>query len=110
VATIGQLDHNLAAHLAKLAPFGQGNPTPVLALRGCRVIGQPKRIGRNGGTVSMTLGQNNVTMRAVGFNMGDLADDLVGVNTIDVAAEPSINNFNGRTSVELKLRDVQLPD
>lgn len=24
-------------------------------------------------------------------------------------AEPTLNTFNGRTSVELKLRDVQLP-
>jgi single-stranded-DNA-specific exonuclease len=109
-ATVGGLDHNLAAHLARLAPFGQGNPSPVLALRGCRLIGQPKRMGRNGNTLCLTLGQNGTTMRAVGFGMGDLVDELPGINVIDVAAEPTINNFNGRSSVELKLRDVLLPD
>jgi single-stranded-DNA-specific exonuclease len=108
-ATIGALDHNLAAHLAKLAPFGQGNHSPVLALRDCRVIGAPKRMGKSGNTVGLTLGQDGRTIRAVGFNMGDLADDLVGINAIDVAAEPTLNTFNGRTSVELKLRDVHLP-
>ncbi len=43
----------------------------------------------------------------MGFRMGDLADLLVGVNSIDVAAEPVLNTFNGRTTVELKLLDVQ---
>ena len=57
-------------------------------------------------TVGMTLGQNNVSMRVVGFSMGDLADHLVGVNTVDVAGEPVLNTFNGRTTVELQLRDV----
>ena len=58
----------------------------------------------------MTLGQNGQTIRAVGFHMGELAEELNGVRAIDVAAEPTINSFNGRTSVELKLRDVHLPD
>jgi single-stranded-DNA-specific exonuclease len=109
-ATVRQLDYNLAAHLGKLAPFGQGNPAPVLAFRDCRVIGQPKRIGRNGNTLCLTLGQDGATIRAIGFGMGDLVDELPGVNRIDVAAEATINTFNGRTSVELKLRDVHLPD
>ena len=107
-AKLSSIDYNVVAHLVKFAPFGQGNPAPVLAIRNCRVINPPRRMGK-GTTVGMVLGQNGTTMRAVGFNMGDLADDLVGVGTLDVAAEPVLNTFNGRTSVELKLKDVRLP-
>jgi hypothetical protein len=46
-------------------------------------------------------------IRAVGFGMGDLADELAGIKTVDVAAEPTLNHFRGNTSVELKLRDVK---
>jgi single-stranded-DNA-specific exonuclease len=105
-ARLGSIDHNLAAHVQRLAPFGQGNPSPLVAVRGCRLLGPPKRMGRSGNTVSLMLGQNGSRMRAVGFGMGELADRLAGVNEIDVACEPTINRFNGRVNVELILRDV----
>ena len=46
-------------------------------------------------------------MRCVGFGMGDLADELVGVHEVDIAAEPVLNHYNGSTSVELHLKDVR---
>ncbi|MCP4376398.1 MAG: single-stranded-DNA-specific exonuclease RecJ, partial [bacterium] len=67
----------------------------------------PKRIGRSGTTISMTLGHESASMRAVGFQMGDLADALVGVNAIDVAFEPQLNTFRGNTTVQAMLRDVR---
>jgi hypothetical protein len=39
--------------------------------------------------------------------MGDLADDLAGAARADVAGEPTINTFQGTSSVELKLRDAR---
>ncbi len=104
--TLAALSYNVVAHLERLAPFGQGNPPPVVAVRGCKVLSAPRRMGRNGQTVSLMLAQGDARLRAVGFGMGDLADLLIGVNTVDVAAEPVLNRFNGRTSVELKLKDV----
>jgi single-stranded-DNA-specific exonuclease len=104
--TLPALGCAVVEHLTRLAPFGQGNPPPVVAIRGCRLVVPPRRMGRTGQTASLVLAQNDTTLRAVGFNMGDLADSLVGINTVDVAAEPVLNTFNGMTSVELKLRDV----
>jgi hypothetical protein len=72
-----------------------------------KLLGQPKRMGRSGKTLGMVLGDNGGRIRAVGFGMGDLADELVGVQTVDIAAEPTLNHFRGNTSVELKLRDVK---
>ncbi|MGC9455538.1 MAG: single-stranded-DNA-specific exonuclease RecJ [Phycisphaerae bacterium] len=100
------MQYHAVEHLSRLAPFGEGNPRPVVAVRGCDIVNPPKRIGRSGNTASMIIAQNGATIRAVGFGMGDLADLLVGVNRVDIVAEPVINNFRGQTSVELKLRDV----
>ena len=105
--TLAALSYPALQHLARLAPFGQGNEAPVVAIRGCRLIGPPRRMGRSGRTVALTLGQDGATLRAVGFSMGDLPDHLVGVNTVDVAGEPSLNTYNGRTTVQLQLRDVR---
>ncbi|MCY2928399.1 MAG: single-stranded-DNA-specific exonuclease RecJ [Planctomycetota bacterium] len=105
--SLAALNLKAVTHIAKMAPFGEGNPEPVVVLRGCRLMTPPQRMGRNGATVSCLLTQNDARIRAVGFGMGDLADLLVGVNTVDVAGTPVLNTFNGRTSVELHLKDVQ---
>ncbi len=104
--TVEKLSYDVVRRIGALAPFGRGNPAPVVAIRKCNVLTGPKRIGRNGQTVTMLLGQNGASIRAVGFGMGDLADLLVGVREVDVAAEPCLNCFNGKTTAELKLQDV----
>ena len=105
--TLAALSYPAVAHLEKLAPFGQGNPPPVVAVRDCRLLGAPRRMGRNGQAVSLMLARDGAKVRAVGFSMGDLADALVGVNAVDVAGEPQLNTYNGRTTVQLQLRDVK---
>ncbi len=104
--TLAALGFNVVSQLEKLAPYGEGNPPPVVAIRGCKLLAEPRRMGRTGNAVNLYVGQGNISMRAVGFGMGDLADRLRGQNTIDIAAEPGLNRFNGNISVELKLKDV----
>jgi hypothetical protein len=55
----------------------------------------------------MTLSQDGVSIRAIGFGMGDLTDALVGVNVVDVAFEPQLNTFRGNTTIQAMLRDVR---
>lgn len=104
--TLAALDYTMVEHLGRLAPYGQGNPPPLLAVRQCKVVTPPRRMGRLGRTAGMILAQDQTTMRGVGFGMGDLADLLAGVNTVDVAAQPFLNTFGGRTTIELRLKDV----
>ena len=106
VTTISALSHNVVDQLERLAPFGAKNPRPIVALRNCTLLGAPKRMGRNGQTMGLLLQQGDSTMRAVGFNMGDLTDALAGVRKVSVAAQPVLNRFNGKTNVELRLSDV----
>ena len=104
--TLSAMSYSVVEHISRLAPFGEGNPRPVLAFRRCRLLVPPKRMGRSGQTVGLILGQNDARARAVGFGMGDLADHLVGIHQVDVAAEPVLNTFAGTTTVELKLHDI----
>jgi single-stranded-DNA-specific exonuclease len=105
--TLSSLSYNVVEHISRLAPFGQGNPPPILAVRRCKVLSAPRRMGKGGQTVSLMLSQGQTALRAVGFSMGDLADGLIGVQEIDIAAQPVLNSFAGQTSVELQLQDVR---
>ena len=108
---LSELSYPVVEQLERLSPFGRGNPRPVVAVRSCGILTHPQRMGRNGGAVSFIVAQNTDTrqgsrMRCVGFGMGELADELAGVNTVDIAGEPVLNHFNGSSSVEMHLCDV----
>jgi len=107
VTTLASLSYDTVHNLSKMAPFGRGNAAPVMVVKDCRVLTAPRRIGRSGATISMTLGHEAASLRAVGFGMGDLAEMLVGVNSVDVAFEPQLNTFRGQTTVQAMLRDVR---
>jgi len=47
-------------------------------------------------------------MKAIAFGSGDLCDRLQVGTTIDLAFEPTLNEYNGSTSVELEVKDLQL--
>jgi single-stranded-DNA-specific exonuclease len=120
-ATIAGLTFAVAQSLERMAPFGQGNPPPLVRIDGCKVLTEPRRMGRSGGTVAFHLGQpaappaagtgasaaaQGASIRAIGFGMAELADRLRVGSVVSVAAEPGVNRFNGAASVELRLRDV----
>jgi single-stranded-DNA-specific exonuclease len=120
-ATLADLSLPVVEQLEKLAPFGQGNPRPRVALRHCRVLAPPQRLGRGGETVSFIITQGNAAagapavaqpavaqprLRCVAFGKGSLADRLKFVDDFDLVGQPVINRFNGNTSVELHVDDV----
>ena len=45
----------------------------------------------------------------IGFGFGNLEGELRVGSRIEVAGEPTLNEWNGRISVELELKDLKLP-
>jgi single-stranded-DNA-specific exonuclease len=105
-APFSQLTLQTVEQIEQLAPFGQGNPRPVLCAGGVRLVEPPRRIGESQRHLSLKLQQHGVTMRAVGFGHGDSADDLARLQApLDVAFRPVVNEFRGFRKVEVQLVD-----
>ncbi len=100
----------LVTDLQRLAPFGQGNRRPVLACRNLQLAAPPRRVGKTGDHLQLFVKQGNSSMKAIAFNAGELFDRLTVGKTISLAVEPTINEFNGRSSVELEVKDLQFAD
>ena len=90
----------------RLKPFGRCNPSPVIMVRSAQ-LRQPGTMGSEARHLSMLLQQGQRQVRCVGWNMGHLRDRLAAGMQIDVAGEPVINSFNGRTSVEIVVKDLR---
>src|SRR5690606_32843106 len=105
-ALFSQLTPQVVRQIEQLAPFGAGNPRPVLCATGVRLAEPAKRMGGGERHLSARLVQHRVTLRAVGFGHGDWADEWAQFDgPLDVAYRPVINDFRGRQSVEIQLVD-----
>jgi single-stranded-DNA-specific exonuclease len=104
----------LIDQLSKLEPFGQGNPEPVLALRGGTLV-YATIMGHGGnhlrGQVRTSAGTrlDFVGFNLVGTPVGDFLLDEANINTkIILLGRLVQNNYNGRTNAQLILEDVAI--
>jgi single-stranded-DNA-specific exonuclease len=105
-APFSQLTLRTMQEIQQLAPFGEGNPRPVLCATGVSLCEPPRKIGNGERHLSLKLEQYGVGMRAVAFGLGEAADEIAGVQgDLDIAFKPVINEYRGRRSVEMHLVD-----
>jgi single-stranded-DNA-specific exonuclease len=93
--------------IERLAPFGAGNPRPVLAASAVEIIGQPKRMGGDGQHASFFVRSAQASLRVVAFNFPhDCFARLERGNSCDIAFEARDTLWNNTSSVELFLKDI----
>jgi single-stranded-DNA-specific exonuclease len=104
-ATIDQLTEKLIDDMNKLGPFGQANRKVMLALKDA-VIVESRAIGKEGKHLSLMISQKGRKIKAIAFGRGDDAHLVPTDTRVDIAAEPTINEWRGRRNVELLVRDI----
>ncbi len=107
-ARLSQLTLHTLGELEKLAPFGQGNPRPVMCALRVKLARQPKTMGKEDRHLDLQLMQQEFRIRAVGFGKSEWIEELGNTNAVyDFAFKPVINEFRGRRNVELHLIDYR---
>ncbi|MCB2186194.1 MAG: single-stranded-DNA-specific exonuclease RecJ [Deltaproteobacteria bacterium] len=109
-AELDQLGPACLEPLERMAPFGEGNPEPRLAVRRARVVAQ-RVVGQ--GHLKLTLAPAEAGpgwgFRLPAFGFG-LAGQSPGTGQlVDLAAAPRISSYGGR-HLELNLLDVRTVD
>lgn len=105
-ATLGQLNLEVVKQMEMLAPFGAGNPRPVLYCRNVELDQPARRMGGGERHLTVMLRQGSKVIRSVAFSAGDWCDELNAVaGPIEIAYRPVINEFRGFRKVELHLVD-----
>ncbi|MCL2220713.1 MAG: single-stranded-DNA-specific exonuclease RecJ [Oscillospiraceae bacterium] len=91
--------------LSYLEPFGSGNPAPALCMTNVKLV-SAESIGA-GKHSRLRIEKNNAYLECIYFGMP--AENL-GVKEgmhVDVAFEPQINEFRGKSNVQLQLHDIR---
>lgn len=102
--------------LQNLGPFGMANPEPTFASRGVEIV-ESRVIGRDKNHLKLVLsgsrsdsGQARMTGRnieAIAFGMGEMGQQLKIGQKIDIAYTIDENEWNGRKSLQLKIKDIK---
>ena len=100
------ITHELLIALEEFQPLGIGNQTPVFASEKV-LIRQFRKVGKEQQHLKLSLEKNGDVFSAIGFSLGNKIKDLKNGDWVSVAFTPEINSWNGRSQIELKLRDIK---
>jgi len=110
IASLDSLDERLVQDLARLEPFGNGNADPRLATDWLQLAGEPRAVGANKEHLQLTLKQGSTVRKAIAFGMATRIPELLDHRRCRVAFRPMLNEWNGRTSVEMQVIDLHTPN
>ncbi len=91
--------------LKLLEPFGESNKTPIFIYKNLRI--DSIRALSEGKHLKLTLRDGNTIINAIGFNMGNYAEEYLIGDKIDVIGVLEINTFNDVESVQINLKDIR---
>jgi len=104
---LGQLSEALVNDLHRLGPFGNGNVRPLFCFRDIQIAAPPRVCGKESKHLQIMIRQGNARMKCIAWGQADLAGQLKTGTPIELAAEPTINDFSGFRSVELVVKDLR---
>lgn len=97
----------LFLELNRFAPYGPGNPEPVLALRDVAARGYPRIVGEN--HLKMVVARNGRILDTIGFNLGHLLGrHNLNRGPMTIACRLRENVYLGRSTLQGRLIDIQM--
>lgn len=91
--------------LAKLRPFGTGNPKPLFLLERQK-LKNVQQIGKDSNTLKLTLATKGDSIQIIGFGQGGLAAQLQPDDEVDLVVTLSVNEWNGTRTPQASLIDM----
>ena len=99
---LAELTLDSLAELEKMKPLGQGNPPLQFCARNLAHKKPFQRMGAKKQHLKLWVTDGTTTHEAVWWNVGE---GLLPAGRFDLAFAPDLNEFNGRTAVQLKVLD-----
>ncbi|MDX1622402.1 MAG: single-stranded-DNA-specific exonuclease RecJ [Gemmatimonadota bacterium] len=104
---LGAVDRRFHRAMEAFAPYGPGNPEPVLAIRGVSPRGYPRIVGED--HLKMVVADGGRTLDTIGFNLGGLLQELdFHRGSLRIACRLRENTYLGRATLQGRLVDVQV--
>ena len=93
--------------LRQFAPFGPENPSPLFSSRGLTDTGRSRKVGQDQTHLKAEFNQNGTLFGGIGFSLGDRLSDMADQQAVDVVFSLEENQWQGRTSLQLEIKDLR---
>jgi single-stranded-DNA-specific exonuclease len=101
------LNSELLHNLEFLQPTGYGNPEAVFVSKNVRITNK-RTVGADNKHLKLVVSDDRITFDAIGFRLGHLLQELP--TRVDILYSFESNEYNGRQSLQLNLKDVKPSD
>lgn len=108
VIDLSDITRGLLEILNQLQPHGIGNPLPLFMSEKVQVD-NIRLIGKDGKHLKLLLSTTSgKSLEAVGWNLSKLYDQISRAKNINIVYTVEENNWNGRTNLQLNIKDVKI--
>ena len=101
---LSDINKEMVESLKELEPFGEGNKMPIFAFKNLKI--DSIRALSEGKHLRLTLKDNNTIVNAIGFNLGQMAEEYRIGDKVDVVGVLEINSFNGVENLQINIKDI----
>jgi len=111
IVSLDSMTERVVREISLLAPFGEGNPLPLLAAQNVSVL-DIKTVGNDNKHLKMKLRAENVIFDGIGFGLADFLNTTCVQNTkadkinVDIAFVPVINEWNGEQRIQIEIKHI----
>jgi single-stranded-DNA-specific exonuclease len=107
--SLNEFDASFFKWLKQFAPFGPQNMRPVFVTRRIEIAGDVQVVGSN--HLKFKVKSNGIVIDAIAFNFAEMRDKIKpSRQLIDAAYVIEENTWNGRTTVQMRIKDINLID
>ncbi|GGK16225.1 single-stranded-DNA-specific exonuclease RecJ [Caldalkalibacillus thermarum] len=104
---VSELTVEAIEQLRKLAPFGEGNPKPVILVEELD-IKDLRQVGAAGQHLKCLFQQEDIPLEAIGFGWGEVVHHICPAAKVSLVGEPAINEWNGERKPQILIADLQV--
>ncbi len=104
---LSELKPEILEYLDWLQPTGYGNPQALFVSRGLRPI-NARTVGKDNNHLKLDVTDGTITYSAIAFRQGHWAHQLP--QTIDLLYRFEVNEFRGKKTLQLNVRDIKAPE
>ncbi|KLU58725.1 single-stranded-DNA-specific exonuclease RecJ [Peptococcaceae bacterium CEB3] len=103
--SLEDLNEELFEELEQLAPFGCGNPGPLLGAAEVPLVGLAT-VGKEGAHLKLRLGPEG-SWEGIAYRQGGRSAELQQEDRLDLAFGLDMNTFRGQRKLQLVIRDLE---
>ena len=105
---INNVDDKLFRIIKQFSPFGPQNLSPVFVTRNVVDNGYGKQIGSDKSHLRINAKTTAGSLAGIGFGMGEFFKSIKDYQEFDICYSINENEWNGRKSLQLMIRDLQV--